>query len=185
MGVFDSSELTAVRERLDSLGERIDEMVSLMGRVDAAMDALREAGMYENAPARESWESRGKDKPPAYLYLYFGMDQSKPGKVFLGPDGKRKLYVGSDPGRIAEARRMVENQERYHLLQIRRQQIVFWFMAAKRDLDGWDREAARRVSAGGALITDNRELPDAAALGPILVGAHEEAQERIEGVSDG
>jgi len=65
-----------------------------------AMTKLKAAGMY-NAPASESWETRGLSDT-RYLFLVFPCN----GNSYDGPDGKRRLYVGCDSCKIANARAM-------------------------------------------------------------------------------
>jgi len=92
-----------------------------LAAIDAAMQTLKAAGMYAELPSREAFESRN-GSAPIYLYHYF--PQGRDGD-YLGPGGKRKVYVGCDPKRIAEARRLVENRKRWVQLQRERTQLSY------------------------------------------------------------
>lgn len=173
--IFDSTELAEVREAIDDLGAQADKTIALLGRIDAAMDAIRGAGMYENAPARESWESKNTSGP-IYLYLYWRKDREG---GYLGPDGKRKLYIGNDPGKIAEARRKVENQQLYLALQGARRRVALWLCDLGGMLDSWQRQAGQAVGEAEGFTQDYRELAKPADVGPILARTCEEVKSRV------
>lgn len=95
---------------------------ALAHRADLAqvLATLEAAGMYPASPS-EQWQDRNGSGQ--YLYMLFRLG---PDGQYQGPDGKRKVYIGKDPERIAEARRLAENRRRWEVVN-----------RAARDLDGW------------------------------------------------
>ena len=69
----------------------------------------------------EQWQDRNGSGQ--YLYLLFRLG---PDGQYQGPDGKRKVYIGKDPDKIAEARRLAENRRRWERVN-----------RAAKDLDNW------------------------------------------------
>ena len=102
MGIDDQletirAELTAAQQHLDIL--RI------------TMSKIEQAGMYP-AISTEQWQRRNRSRTK-YLYMLF---RRRPSGGYQGPGGKRKVYVGAKPDRIAEARRLAENRQRWEEL---------------------------------------------------------------------
>jgi hypothetical protein len=98
-------------------------------RLRQTMARLQQEGMYDAVPT-ESWQDRGG--AGQYLYHYFPMDRL--GSGYLGPDGKKKHYVGSDPARIAEARRLADNRRRYEDLAAAADRLEQWLTWRRQDL---------------------------------------------------
>lgn len=65
------------------------------------MEELQSAGMYYPLP-RQDWQTNNGNE---YLYLHFGSDGNG---GYAGPGGKRKIYVGNKPEKVAEAEGMIE-----------------------------------------------------------------------------
>lgn len=65
------------------------------------LEALQSAGIYHPAP-RQDWQERESGN---YLYLHFGTDRNG---QYLGPGGKRKVYVGNKPQKIETHLAMIE-----------------------------------------------------------------------------
>ena len=84
-------------------------------------------------PARsiESWQGRGGTE--RYLYMLF---QSNGNAGYLGPGGKRKIYVGNKPDRIEAARGLAANRRRYDGLQRARRNLGYWIGKQNRALRG-------------------------------------------------
>jgi len=87
--------------------------------------------MYPAIPT-ESWQERGGRGK--YLYMLFPSD--KRGAGYSGPGGKRKVYVGNKPERIAAARQLAANRRRYEDLQRARRNLLQWIDARNRALCG-------------------------------------------------
>lgn len=102
---------------------------SHLKRLRQTMARLQQEGMYDAVPT-ESWQDRGGDG--RYLYHYFPVARHGPG--YLGPDGKKKHYVGSDPARIAEARRLADNRRRYEDLAAAADRLDQWLFWRRQDL---------------------------------------------------
>jgi hypothetical protein len=111
-------ELSTLKGTIVSMTGILPGVTAVLGRMVEAAATLKEAGMYEHQPGRERWENRNGDG--AYLYLYWGRD----GSQHKGPEGKRKVYIGNDPERIADARRLIKNGERYRRLKREEQTAV-------------------------------------------------------------
>jgi hypothetical protein len=86
--------------------------------------------MYDGIPT-ESWQSRN-DSEPRYLYMYFRA--CRDGRGYEGPDGKRKQYVGVDPARQAEARRLASNRKRWEHLDDAARKLENWLIRRQREL---------------------------------------------------
>lgn len=92
---------------MDDLIKQIAEQMDLAEQhkleIQAEMERLEQAGMYQYEPHKQ-WQTRGGKT--LYLYLLF---RQLDGDVYAGPDGKRKLYVGSKPEAQAEEQRKINN----------------------------------------------------------------------------
>ncbi len=113
-GILDDHD-RAVPKWAGLLGEIMEDLARLeFGLADMKLECLRlaEAGMWSAVPT-ESWEGRnGSD--PVYLRLLFP----------AGTNGlhRYRVYIGSKPERIADARRKTANRQRWEKLdaEIRR-----------------------------------------------------------------
>jgi len=115
---------TTVKEALSAAVHSYDAAKSHLAQLKDALLALEDAGMYPSLPT-ETWTTR-RGKPTQYLYMLF---EFIPGGGYRGPNGKRKLYVGNKPHRIAEARRLAENRRRYDSLKRKENALTFWLRA--------------------------------------------------------
>jgi hypothetical protein len=116
------SWLVCIRENLSGAAHHLHEILQVM-------NGLEQAGMYPAIPT-EQWQDRdGKGK---YLYMLFRQDGYG---VYTGPDGKRKLYVGADPEKIAEARRLTANRRRWEDLKAAAGKIDRWLKARQCDIE--------------------------------------------------
>jgi hypothetical protein len=96
-----------IDEILHDTAGNIHDAERYLQDLQIAARAIEEAGMYPSVPS-EQWQDReGSGK---YLYMLFKTDRSG---NYLGPDGARKIYVGNKQEKIAAARRMAENRDRY------------------------------------------------------------------------
>lgn len=108
---------------LDTISEEIDLAKAHLADLHLHLTRLDQAGMYPAVPVREAWETKANSSKE-YMYHYFGLADD--GSAYAGPDGKRKLYIGNDPDRVKEARRLATNREEYE-----RTQAIIW------DLEHW------------------------------------------------
>jgi hypothetical protein len=116
------SWLVCIRENLAGAAHRLHE-------ISQVMNGLEQTGMYPAIPT-EQWQDRdGKGK---YLYMLFRQDRNG---VYTGPDGKRKLYVGTDPEKIAEAHRLAANRRRWEELRAAARQLDIWLKARQGDME--------------------------------------------------
>lgn len=116
------------QDELTAINAALDAAECHRGELARKMAALELAGMYPAIPA-EQWQDRGG--AGQYLYMIFRLG---PDGQYLGPDGKRKVYVGNDPARIAEARRLAENRRRWEVAQQARQELERWIADRRQDL---------------------------------------------------
>lgn len=94
------------------------------GRLDDvtnALELLEAVGMYP-AEAREQWQTRPNSEGQ-YLYMLFRKNRHG---EYEGPGGKRKVYVGADPEKIAEARRLNQNRLSHDKLSSKRWELQRW-----------------------------------------------------------
>jgi len=93
------------------------------------MNQIEREGMYPAVP-REQWQARNGGEA-RYLYMLFRMN---PDGSYQGPDGKRKVYVGADPRKQAEARRLAANRRRWEELNTVLQNLNAWLTRLTREL---------------------------------------------------
>lgn len=129
-------------EHLSTIREQLLKADEHLAAIRQAMAALKAAGMYPAVPLREGWETRGDVE---YMWYYFSMGHN--GRDYQGPGGKRKVYVGRDPQKIAAARQMAQNRRRWEELQ-----------QTASGLDGWLKSRHREL---GRLAVDTRRWPRA------------------------
>lgn len=100
-----------------------------------AMTLLEQAGMYPAVPHFQ-WQDRNGDGK--YLYLIFR--QNGDGS-HTGPDGKKKVYIGSNEDKIEEARRLVKNREAWEKLHAQQTDLARWIRMCESKLLTLQRDA--------------------------------------------
>jgi hypothetical protein len=165
----------AIRQALEKIHGQIIAVVEYMAEIDAALEVLDEAGMYPAVPSREAWEPRG-DSPPVYVNLYWR--QKKRGGGFAGPEGKRKLYIGCKPERIAEARRLAENRRRWEALMETRDQLEEWLRSFGNGVTALLDDAQSLSQASNSYPQQDLSRFVPADPAPFLEGATEDVAER-------
>lgn len=144
--------LVDIRKNLAGVTHHLHEILR-------AMNELEQAGMYPAIPT-EQWQTRNGSGQ--YLYMLFRQDRYG---VYTGPDGKRKLYVGADPEKIAEARRLVANRRRWEELKAAAEKVDRWLKARQGDIEYLARncqqwpciELGLPVASGDQGVSPNRE----------------------------
>jgi hypothetical protein len=120
--------------------------------------ALEQMPMYPAIPT-EQWQKRnGKGD---YLYLIFKQDRNG---QFLGPNGKRKVYVGNKPERIAEARELVSNRREYEECLRQQDECRIWLHSIKSEI------AFLLSRAGGWKLRIGADKYNFGAFGPAPAG---------------
>lgn len=116
-----NDELINIGEYLDTIREQLQAAIEHLEVICQEMVRLEQAEMYPSVP-HEQWQARDGGEAK-YLYMLF--HQSRDGQ-YEGPEGKRKLYVGCDPERIKEARRLAKNRRRYNQLDRLSHNLQSW-----------------------------------------------------------
>lgn len=127
----------SLQDELDSIYSGIWYARAHLAALEQALAALEAAGMYPSVPS-EQWQSRNGGEA-TYLYMLFRWDNQRGG--YAGPGGKQKAYVGNKPERIAEARRLAKNRERWEKLDSTRTRLRAWISAREYDVRHLAREA--------------------------------------------
>mgnify|MGYP000999989055 CR=1 FL=1 len=96
-----------IDETLSAASENIHAAEAYLQELMIAARAIEKAGMYPSVPS-EQWQTR--EGSGQYLYMLFKTDRNG---NYQGPDGARKIYVGNKQDKIDDARRLVQNRERY------------------------------------------------------------------------
>jgi hypothetical protein len=112
--------LMECQEHLEEIDQNLNEAVKYLRSIFLAMAKLELAGFYPAVPTEEWKNQNGSDDG---LYLHF---PSKPDGTYLGPDGQRTVYIGTDSKQIAEARRLAENRRRYKQMSAAAQDLDMW-----------------------------------------------------------
>jgi len=99
-------------DALDTIRDELSTALAHLVDLHQALGKIEAAGMYPALPT-EQWQARGDSGEARYLYMLFRKNAEG---TYQGPGGKRKLYVGADPGRQAEARRLAENRRRWRAI---------------------------------------------------------------------
>lgn len=81
--------------------------------ISAAMETLKISGMYPAIPHFQ-WQRREEAGEARYLYLVFRQNGDG---AYQGPDGKKKIYIGADPTKIEEAKRLTRNRQTWEKLK--------------------------------------------------------------------
>jgi hypothetical protein len=98
-------------EALERIRATIDHATSTLNFIRHETTKLKRYGIYPSVPI-EQW--RNHHGRPRFLYMLFRRDPAS--DRHLGPDGRRKLYIGCDKARIAEARATVMRTRVYERL---------------------------------------------------------------------
>lgn len=122
--------METITTQLHAIGHHLAGAQAHLARIQQMMDRIAQEGMYDAVPT-ESWQDRGG--PGRYLYHYFPQDRT--GASYLGPDGKKKLYIGVEPARIKEARRLAHNRRRYNTLNQAAAALQRWLGYRQTDLN--------------------------------------------------
>ncbi len=128
-----------------------EQALAHLKQIKARMNQLEKAGMYPGVP-KEQWQDRNaprddeetpdQERVKNYLYMIFRQAPGRTVQAYEGPQGKRKVYVGADPRRIAEARQMAANRVEWNQLHQAATQLESWLSARRSEL----REQQRRAS---------------------------------------
>ncbi len=109
------------------IANEIEAAECLMSEIDNAQQKLSEAGMYEAIP-RVEWQSRN-DKNANYMYLVFIQD-----KYGNYPNGKRKIYIGANYKKQAQAAKMIDRRQRWERLDTKANELSRWISRKEADL---------------------------------------------------
>jgi hypothetical protein len=101
-----------------TIAEILDRIRVAVSTIDAdiacrleSQASIADAGMYPSVPS-EQWQDR--NGAGRYLYMLFRQDGNG---GYLGPDGQRKLYIGTKPAAVADARRLATNRSQWEALE--------------------------------------------------------------------
>lgn len=122
--------MTNLNATIAAIEANLEQAKARLTDIETAMEFLHNQGMYPCA-ATEQWQTRPNGQSE-YLYMIFSSDGNG---GYQGPDGKRKIYVGADPERIAAAKRMNINRREYNLLARYKQSLIWWIQGHRRSLD--------------------------------------------------
>lgn len=114
--------LQAVVTNLEAAQKHLDD-------IHQEMEYLEAIGMYPSVPT-EQWQDRGG--AGQYLYMLFRQDGHG---QYTGPNGKRKLYVGSLHRKIEEARRLAANRRQWEDLSETARDLKRWIEGRKYDIE--------------------------------------------------
>ena len=128
--------------------DRLADAEALIRQIQEQITTLEAEGMYPAVP-KFQWQSRGSEA--RYLYLVFR--QGSDGQ-YLGPEGKRKLYIGCDEVKIQEAQRLTHNRTMYESLHLTMNRLQRWLDYKKSEVYAQP-DALRRK-----LDTINRDVAD-------------------------
>lgn len=124
---------------LERVNVGLADVLARLADLGQRMDDLDRAGRYDRAPTRIVLEPRGGRG--SFMRLYF---TRRAGGGFYGPTGKRKVYIGVDPERQEEARRLAENARRWDDLDRERRALRSWLDDRRAEL----RALADRCGSG-------------------------------------
>jgi len=125
-------------QRVKKIQENIEAAKAKLEEVDNAIDLINSLGHYPSK-GKESWQGRrGSNKK--YLFMMFRSDGQG---GHTGPDGKKKLYVGSEDDResIEEARRLNRNYRTWRALNSERIKLNNWIISMEYDVREFERRA--------------------------------------------
>jgi hypothetical protein len=124
-------------EKIKLIQENIDSAKQHIQQIEDAMALLEQAGMYPSIPHLQLQERNGRG---VYLYLLF---RQKYDGSYAGPGGKRKLYIGADPKKQDEARRIIHRMENWNELKMAKIQLEAWITINEAKITRIDAEISR------------------------------------------
>lgn len=133
---------TTLDEKIRQIQANIQAAEAKLAEVQNALDFLVSTGMYP-AQAKEQWQTR-PNSSGQYLYMIFRSDGDG---GYLGPNGKRKVYVGADPNSIAEAKRLNQNIKTHETLKYRKYGLESWIHRQRRDVEAIERQIDQQLHA--------------------------------------
>lgn len=74
---------------------------------------------------KEYWRDRDHPTRSPKLYIIHGIDETCPVHGTPPPGGRLRVYIGSDPAKISEARQFTRNQQRRQELQQRIKKVEY------------------------------------------------------------
>jgi len=124
--------------KVQKIQENIAAAKGKLEEVDNAIDLINSLGHYPSR-GKESWQRR-KNSSKKYLFMIFRGDGQG---GHTGPDGKRKIYIGSEDDResIEEARRLNRNYRTWQSLTSERSKLNNWIISMGYDLREFERRA--------------------------------------------
>lgn len=122
---------------LQTIAANLETAQKHLDDIHQEIEHLAVIGMYPSLPT-EQWQNRGG--AGQYLYMLFRQDRNG---QYTGPDGKRKLYVGADPVKIAEARRLAKNRRRYEELCEAARQVEQWLKSQEYQIERLAKDSGR------------------------------------------
>ncbi len=121
-------KVTLVQANIHSAREHLAD-------IQNAMTPLELDGMYPAVPHFQ-WQDRNGDGK--YLYLIFRQNHDG---SYTGPNGKKKVYIGSNEDRIEEARRLTNNRLKWQELEAKQAELARWIRMCESKLLMLQREA--------------------------------------------
>ncbi len=133
--VFSYSEMDPWWEILGDISQDLERLEMELAEMREQRERLEEAGMYPGIPT-ESWQSRNGSETE-YLRLIFPRGTPD---IPAGSGGRKRLYIGCDPAKIEEARRMVANREQWEGVDREVAKLEHFLDMRKARLEGvaWD-----------------------------------------------
>lgn len=116
--------MEALTSALDNLRAEYTAAVAYYYQLEQHLAGLESLAMYPAVPS-EQWQHRNGSGQ--YLYMIFRRGDNG---AYQGPDGRRKVYVGNKPARIAEARDMARRRAEYEDTLRRYDKLRNWIYLA-------------------------------------------------------
>lgn len=124
-------------EKIKQAQDNINAAAAHLRQIEGAMALLEQAGMYPAIPHFQFQERNGSGE---YLYLLFRQNHDG---SYTGPGGKRKLYIGADPKKQDEARRLTHRREIWEELKTAKTQLEAWMVINKAKIIRIEAEISR------------------------------------------
>lgn len=128
-------------EKIRAITANIEAAEAKLQEIDDTIDYLEAVGMYPSE-GKEQWQTR-PNSSGEYLYMIFRSDRNG---GYKGPGGKRKIYVGTNPEAIAEARVLNENYRMYEQLKFGRRQMNSWIYFRRRDVESIEKQVEQQFN---------------------------------------
>lgn len=143
--------METIKTQLTKIAHEMHQAEQHLAAIQARMTEIEKAGMYPSVPARRWIDDQ-------YLYLFFRAGEPSAG---LQLDAKGRLYIGSDPARIAGARQMIERRRQWEVLQSTAESLDRWLRNKTRAIMEMTQEAERWPRMAEQFIGDQpgREVP--------------------------